>query len=94
MRPYYIILTDTGERLDLSQANEFNPNEFDLMYEWADRLIGFSFSPDYPNESYCYTPDYEDGEDEPITATTLGFKAYDETGHLVCEDEGGCGLWL
>jgi hypothetical protein len=93
MKPSYIILTETGERLDLNQANEFNPNEYDLSYEFQDRKIGFYFTSLYPNESYCYTPDY-DGEDEPITATTLAFKAYDETGHLVCEDEGGCGIWL
>ena len=47
----------------------------------------------YPNESYCYTTD-DNGEDEPITATTLAFEAYDQAGQLICEDEGGCGLWL
>lgn len=93
MKPSYIILTESGERLDISQANEFNPNEFDLSFEFQDRNIGFYFSPEYPNESYCYTPD-PNGDDEPVTATTLGFKAYDEDGHLICEGEGGGGLWL
>lgn len=87
MKPSYIILTETGERLDLNQANEFNPNE----YAWAN--IGLYCDPDNLSESYCYTPDYE-GEDEPTTATTLGFKAYDPAGNLICQGEGGCGIWL
>lgn len=93
MKPSYIILTETGERLDLNQANEFNPNEYDLSYEFQDRKIGFYFTSAYPNESYCYTTD-DNGEDEPIMATTLAFEAYDQDGQLICEDEGGCGLWL
>lgn len=87
MKPSYIILTETGERLDLNQANEFNPNE----YVWAN--IGLYCDPDYLSESYCYTPDYE-GEDEPTTATTLGFRAYDPAGNLICQGDGGCGIWL
>lgn len=94
MKPSYIILTETGERLDLANAYEFNPNEFDLNYEFQDRKIGFYFSPDDPEESYCYTPDYEDDEDEPTTATTLGFIAYDEAGNIICQGEGGDGFWL
>ena len=94
MRPSYIILTDSGERFDLNQANEFNPNEFDLSYVFLDRLIGFYFAALFPEESYCYSPDIDDPEEEPVTATTLGFKAYDAAGHLICEDEGGCGIWL
>lgn len=94
MRPSYIILTETGERLDLNKANEFNPNEYDLNFEFQDRLIGFYFSSEYPEESYCYSPDIDDPEEEPVTATTIGFKAYDETGHLICEDDGGNGIWL
>lgn len=94
MRPSYIILTETGERFDLNQANEFNPNEFDVSYEFQDRLIGFYFTALYPEESYCYSPDIDDPEEEPVTATTIGFKAYDATGHLICEDEGGNGIWL
>jgi hypothetical protein len=93
MRPSYIILNDSGERFDLNQAHEFNPNEYDLSYEFQDRNIGFCFSPEYPNESFCYEPD-PNGDDEPITATTLGFKAYDAAGDLICQDEGGCGIWL
>ena len=93
MKPSYIILTESGERLDLSQANEFNPNEYDLSYEFQDKAVGFYFSSLYPNESYCYTPDPNE-DDEPITATTIGFRAYDEAGHLICEDEGGSGFWL
>ena len=93
MRPAYIILTETGERFDLNQANEFNPNEYDLSYEFQDRKIGFYFKSLYPTESYCYTPDIE-GDEEPVTATTLGFKAYDAAGNLICQDEGGCGIWL
>lgn len=94
MKPSYIILTETGERFDLNKANEFNPNEYDLSFEFPDRLIGFYFSPEYPNESYCYTPDLEPDGSEPITATTLGFRAYDPAGNLICSDEGGCGFWL
>lgn len=94
MRPSYIILTETGERFDLNQANEFNPNEYDISYEFQGRLIGFYFTSLYPEESYCYSPDIDDPEEEPVTATTLGFKAYDAAGHLICEDEGGCGIWL
>lgn len=93
MKLAYIILTETGERFDLDKANEFNPNEHDLSYEFQDRKIGFYFTSLYPNESYCYAPDIE-GEDEPITATTLGFKAYDAAGELICQGEGGCGIWL
>lgn len=93
MKPSYIILTETGERLDLNQANEFNPNEFDISYEFLDRLIGFYFCPEYPQESYCYSHDM-DGEDEPVTATTIGYRANDDAGHIICEDEGGNGIWL
>ena len=93
MRPSYIILTETGERLDLNQANEFNPNEYDFTHVLNGRYLGFYFSAEYPNESYCYAPDPNE-DDEPVTATTLGFKAYDEDGHLICQDEGGCGIWL
>ena len=93
MRPSYIILTDSGERLELANAYEFNPNEYDLSYEFQDRKIGFYFTSLYPNESYCYTPDIE-GDEEPVTATTLAFKAYDAAGNLICRDEGGCGIWL
>ena len=35
MKPSYIILTETGERFDLNKANEFNPNEYDLSYEFS-----------------------------------------------------------
>ena len=94
MRPSYIILTDSGERLDLSRANEFNPNEFDVTFEFPDRLIGFCYSHDYPEESYCYSPDIDPDGDEPITATTIGFKAYDETGNIICQGDGGNGFWL
>ena len=93
MRPSYIILTDSGERLDLCNAYEFNPNEYDLSYEFQGRQIGFYFTSLYPNESYCYIPDPNE-DDEPITATTIGFRAYDSAGHLICEDEGGSGIWL
>jgi hypothetical protein len=93
MRPSYIILTKSGERLDIVNAYEFNPNEFDILYEFQDRKIGFYFSPEYPNESYCYTPDPNE-DDEPITATTIGFEAYDETGNVICQGDGGNGFWL
>lgn len=91
MKPSYIILIETGERLNLSDAYEFNPNE----YAWKDRLIGFCFSEKYPNESYCYKPDIDDPEEEPITATTILFKAYDEDNNLLCEDtDHVTGMWL
>ena len=93
MKPSYIILTESGERFDLNQANEFNPNEFDLSYEFEDHKIGFYYTSLYPNESYCYIPD-DNGDDEPVTASTIGFKAYDDAGHLICQDEGGNGIWL
>ena len=93
MRPSNIILTKSGERLDLNQANEFSPNEYHISFEFYERNIGFFFSPEYPNESYCFTPD-PNGDEEPITATTIGFKAYDETGNIICQDEGGNGIWL
>ena len=94
MKPSYIILTETGERFDLNQANEFNPNEFDVSYEFQDYFMGFYFTSLHPEESYCYSPDVDDPEEEPVTATTIGFKAYDAAGHLICEDEGGNGIWL
>ena len=94
MRPSYIILTETGERLDSNQANEFNPNEYDFTHLLKGRYLGFYFSPEYPNESYCYVPDYDPEYGLTDTATTVGFKAYDSDGYLICEDEGGSGLWL
>ena len=94
MRPYYIILTETGERVYIADAYEFNENEFDLTYEFDSPKIGFCFSPDYPEESFCYTPDIDPDGDEPATATTLGFIAYDEAGNVICQDEGGDGFWL
>lgn len=91
MKPSYIILIETGERLNLSDAYEFNPNEF----AWKNDTIGFFFSEDYPNESFCYSPDIDDPEEEPITATTILFKAYDEHDNLVCEDtDHVTGMWL
>lgn len=100
MRPSYIILTDSGERLDLNQANEFNPNEFEwhTSDNWRD-AVGLYIEPNDLTESYCYKADYDerfmDDEDTPSTATTIAFKAYDEAGNVLFEDpEGGCGFWL
>jgi hypothetical protein len=94
MKPAYIILTETGERIDLCQANEFNPNEFDLSFEFSDRLMGFYYTALYPEESYCYKPDLDPDGDEPTTATTVGFKVYDSDGNTICQNEGGNGIWL
>lgn len=99
MKPAYIILTESGERLDLNQANEFNPNE----YEWHQgddwrNAVGLYIEPNDLTESYCYRPDFDerfdDPEDEPTTATTIAFKAYDKDGNLLFENEGGNGFWL
>jgi hypothetical protein len=92
MKPSYIILTETGERLDLNQANEFNPNEYAWMND-SGLNIGLYCNPEYLSESYCYTPDIEE-DDEPITATTLAFMLYDESGKMIFSDEGGNGFWL
>ena len=94
MRPSYIILTESGQRLDLANGYEFNPNEFAIEVHWDDVPIGFYFATEYPSESYCYSPDIEDPDEEPVTATTIAFKAYDENDNLICEAEGGSGLWL
>lgn len=86
MKPSYIILTETGERLDLCNAEEFNPNE----YAWKELGIGFSFCEYEPDGSYCYRPDYDErfiGEDGiPTTAHTILFEAYDQDGNMICED--------
>lgn len=92
MKPYYIILTDSGERFDLSKANEFNPNEF----AWI--------NPNDPHapvvlvwdtlESYCYMQDPEDDPNDPTRGVTLAFSAHGEAGDLICQDEGGVSFWL
>ena len=82
MRPSYIILIESGERLDLANAHEFNPNE----YAWIGRNVGFSFCPHAPNESYCFSPDYAPDYGLTDTAHTVLYRAYDSDGHLVCED--------
>ena len=84
-RPSYIILIETGERLDIANAYEFNPNE----WAWKDREIGFSYAEAQPDESYCYSPDHDerfDDDGEPTTAHTILFKAYDQDGNLICQD--------
>lgn len=100
MRPSYITLANMPtERFYLSQANEFNPNE----YAWMDSddprdAIGLCIDPDNLAESFCYKADYDerfmDEYDEPETATTLAFKLYDEEDNLLFEDEGGSSFWL
>ena len=81
MKPSYIILTESGERLNILDAIHYNPNRAETYYEWASRKIGFCFSKKHPNESYCFTPDQED---DPITAHTVLFRAYDESGNIIC----------
>jgi hypothetical protein len=98
MKPSYIILTESGERLDMNQANEFNPNEFEWHQgdDWRDS-IGLYWGDD-PGERYCYKADYDerftDPDDGPATATTIAFKAYDNAGNVIFADEGGIGFWL
>lgn len=93
-KPSYIILLESGERLNINEAIEFNPNE----YEWIDRETGFYFEEDDPNESYCYKVDHDERfEDDgvPVTATTQFYRAYDEDGNVVCEEiEHITGFWL
>ena len=95
MRPSYIILIESGERLDLNQANEFNPNEF----AWKDHGIGYSFCEYEPDGSYCYRPDYNErflGDDGiPTTAVTIPSRAYDQDGNMICEDtDHATSFWL
>ena len=90
----FIILTASGERLDLNEANEFNPNE----YAWS--------NPNDPNEyvallwdaknleGYCYKLHPEDDPNDPTRAVTIGFKAYDSEGNEICQDAGGGLFWL
>ena len=56
--------------------------------------MGFYYTTLYPEESYCYKPDLDQDGDEPTTATTVGFKAYDSDGNMICQNEGGNGIWL
>lgn len=93
MKPFYIILTDTGERLELSDAFRYEPNDYEVIYEFTERLLGFDFAVLYPNESFCYRVD--PFEDEPTTATTIAYQAYSEDGHLLCQSaESGIRLFL
>lgn len=98
MLPSYIILTKTGERFNLNESTEFNPNEFEWHQgdSWID-ATGL-FWDDEHGERYCYRADYDerftDPEDGPTTATTLAFRAYDSAGNMIFEDEGGNGFWL
>lgn len=86
MKPYYIDLIESGERLYLGDAWEFNPNE----YEWQAGRYGFWYDPERPNESYVYEPVFDPNFDgdlgECTTARTILFRAYDEAGNLICED--------
>jgi hypothetical protein len=100
MKPSYIILINSGERLDLNKANEFNPNEYEWHQanDWRD-AVGLYVNPNDLNESYCYKADFDerfmDEYDSPSTATTIAFKAYDKNDNLLFQDlEGGCGFWL
>lgn len=88
----YIILTESGERLYMNQANEFNPNEFcwinpndlhaPVVLVW-DNL-----------ESFCYMQDPEDDPNDPTIGVTIPFSAYDANGCLLYSDEGGVPVWL
>ena len=82
MKPSYIILTESGERLYIADAIHYNPTRPETYFEWASRKIGFCFCKTRPNESYCFTPDQID---EPVTAHTVLFEAYDESGKLICK---------
>ena len=98
-KPSYIILLESGERLNINEAIEFNPNE----YEWHDSddyrdAVGLFIDVNDLAESFCFRADYDerfdDPEDGPTTATTIAFKLYDEEDNLLFEDEGGNGFWL
>ena len=94
MRPSYIILTDSGERLYLDGAQQFSAYE----YEWQAGRFGFWFDPEQPNDSYCYEPifdpDFDGDLGECIQARTIPFRAFDAAGHLICQDNGGVCFWL
>ena len=94
MKPYYIILTDSGERFDLSKANEFNPNEFawinpndlhaPVVLVWDSKDL----------EGYCYMQDPDDDPNDPVIGVTLAFSAYDSADNMICQAEGGTAFWL
>ena len=81
MKPSYIDLIESGERLYLNQAEEIYPNEF----TWVTPDIWFVFKPEHPNDSVCFDPVYN-ADGWPDMAKTILFRAYDEAGNLICED--------
>ena len=90
----YIILNDSGERLDLSKANEFNPNEF----AWTDPngfLPPVALSWDDDNlDGFCYMQDPNEDPNDPAIGVTSPFSAYDSADNMICQDEGGVAFWL
>ncbi len=94
MKLSYIILNDSGERFDLSQANEFNPNE----YAWIDPngfLPTIALSWDAENlDGFCYMQDPNDDPNDPAIGVTIAFSSYDANGCLLYSDEGGVTFWL
>ena len=92
MKPYYIILTDSGERFDLSKANEFDPNEF-VWINPNDLHAPVVLVCD-TLESFCYMQDPEDDADDPTKGVTLAFSAYDSADNMIYQAEGGVPVWL
>ena len=84
--PSYIILLESGERLDLSKANELCPNEYSL----GERLI-FAYEPNDPNESRLFEVD---DPNDPDRATTIPYALFSADGTLLAMSERVTIFWL
>ena len=85
-KPSFIILLDSGERLDLNESNELHPNEFAL----GERVI-LVYEPKNPNESLCFEVD---DPNDPDRATTIPFELYSNDGTLLARRERVTVFWL
>lgn len=88
----YIILTESGERLNMNQANEYQPNEFCWINpNDSGRDYGFRYQPN-DRTGFVFTTDPNDPE--PAMAVTVPCKGYTAGGVLLFDNADSVPFWL
>lgn len=92
MKLSYIILTESGERLDMNQANEYQPNEFCwINLNDSGRDYGLRYQPN-DCTGLVFTTDPNDSE--PIMAMSVPFQAFSADGVLLFDNADSVPFWL
>lgn len=92
MKLSYIILTESGERLNMNQANEYQPNEFCWVNpNDSGRDYGLIYQPN-DCTGFVFTTDPNDPE--PAMAVTVPCKGYTADGVLLFNNADSVPFWL